>query len=171
MPAPTIFSYTVEDAEGLSASIPIYVAYDAATETIASLQGAAAAFGALIDAITDGKITGFSIFVPFLPDPGWKTAAVANCDVEEGGLFNFTQANTIYVQEILIPALKQAILTNGKIVLTQAAVAAFTAGIIAGSGAVFPNSKYLNDLTGLKNASKTFRKHRKTQRARSLVTP
>lgn len=170
MPSPTIFSYTIADENGDTATSDLYVAYDAATETVASLLGAAAAFGGLIDAVTAGKIVEFNVKINALPDPAWKAAAIADSDIQKTLLENFVAADTKYPQDFTVPALRGTLVgTDGKPILTAGgAIALLNAAIVVGSGAVFPNNKFLLDLTALRDAAVTFRK-RKGSRERSKV--
>lgn len=170
MPSPTILSYTIRDENGDPAVADLYVAYDATTETVSALLGAAAAFGGLIDAVTGGKITEFNIKIPAAPDPSWKAAALADSDVQKTLLENFNAADTLYPQEFIVPALRGTLVdTNGQPILTSGgAIALLNAAIVAGSGAVFPNNKFLLDLVSLRDAAVTFRKS-KDSRKRSKV--
>jgi len=170
MPSPTKFSYTIRDESGDKATSLLYVAYDAATETVAALLGAAAAFGGLIDAVTGGVITEFNVTIPALPDPAWKDNPDADSDVQKTLLENFTAADTLYPQEFIVPALKGSLVdVNGHPILTSGgAIDAMNDAIVAGSGAVFPNNQFLLDLTALRDAAVTFRK-RKDSRKLSKV--
>lgn len=170
MPSPTIFSYTIADENGDTGTADLYVAYDAATETVASLLGAAAAYGGLIDAVTAGKIVEFNIKVNALPDPAWKAAAIADSDIQKTLLENFNVADSKYPQDFTVPALRGTLVgTDGKPILTSGgAIDALNDAIVAGSGAVFPNNKFLLDLTSLRDAAVTFRK-RKGSREKSKV--
>jgi len=162
MPSPTIFSYTLKDENGDVGSAALYVAYDAATETASSLLGAAAAYGGLIDAITGCVITGFTVNIGALPDPAWKDVPDVDTDIQKTLLLNFNAADTIYPQEVLIPGLKGSLVgTNGQPILTSGgAIDNFADLVVSGSGAVFPNNKFLLDLTSLRNAAVSFRKRK-----------
>jgi len=170
MPSPTIFSYTIRDESGDKATAALYVAYDAATETVSALLGAAAAFGGAIDAVTGGVITEFNIKIPALPDPAWKDVPDTDSDVQKTLLENFNAADTLYPQEFIVPALKGTLVdANGHPILTSGgAIDTMNDLIVAGSGAVFPNNQFLLDLTALRDAAVTFRK-RKDSRKLSKV--
>lgn len=161
MPSPTIFSYSYEDENGTKGVTNIFVAYDAATETAASLLGAAAAFGGLIDAVTGCLITEFNVIINALPDPSWKDAVAADTDVEKTLLMNFNAADTKYPQDVTVGGVLPSLIdTDGKPIIASGAIKALVDAIVAGSGAVFPNNKFLLDLTSLRDATVTFRKHR-----------
>jgi len=159
MPSPTIISYSVKDENGDPDSIPLFVAYDASTETVSALLGAAAAFGGLIDAVTGARITEVNVTINMLPDPSWKSTVAADIDNQKSLLMNFNAADTKYPQEVVIPAVKGSLIdTNGQPIVGSGAIKALADAIAAGSGAVFPNNKFLLDLTSLRDAAITFRK-------------
>jgi len=170
MPSPTIFSYSIEDENGETATAVLYVAYNAATQTVAALLGSAAAFGGAIDAVTGGKITEFNIKIPALPDPAWKAAALADSDVQKSLLENFNVADSIYPQDFLVPAINPALVgTDGQPILTPAGpIDTMNGLIVAGTANTFPNNRFLLDLISLRDAGITFRK-RKGSLAKSRV--
>jgi hypothetical protein len=170
MPSPTIFSYSIVDENGDPGTADLFVAYDAATETVAALLGAAAAYGGLIDAVTGGKIVEFNVKINALPDPSWKAAAIADSDIQKTLLENFNVTDSKYPQEFLVPALRGTLVgTDGKPILTSGgAIDALNDLIVAGSGGVSPNNKFLLELTSLRDAAVTFRK-RKGSLARTRV--
>lgn len=172
MPSPTIYSFTLKDARGVQATTTgIYVAYDAATQTVGAMTGNVAALGGLIDAITDAQIVDARLIIDIAPDPAWKAAPVANSDIQESFNFNFLQANSKYVQSVLVPGLKQSILVDNApapgVNPLLAFISAMT-GSIGGSNTVFANSKYSNDLTALKDVFVSFRPHRRATKQRTL---
>lgn len=172
MPSPTIYSFTLKDARGVQATtVGIFTAYDAATQTVGAMTGNVAALGGLIDAITDAQIVDARLIIDIAPDPGWKAAPVANSDVQESFNFNFLQANSKYVQSVLIPGVKQSILVSGAPAPTVNPMLAFVTamtGSIGGSNTVFANSKFSNDLTALQDVYISFRPHRRATKQRTL---
>ncbi len=171
MPSPSIFSYTIRDENGETQTARLYVAYDASTETVSALLGAAAAYGGFIDAVTGGVITEFNIKIPAAPDPAWKDTPLADSDVQKTLLENFNAADTLYPQEFTVPAINPALInTSGQPILTSGgAIDLMNDAIVAGSGAVFPNNRFLLDLTSLRDAAITFLK-KKGSRQKSKVT-
>lgn len=175
MSDPTIYSYSIIDDEGLSNSTNIYVAYDGITTNQLTLVNAWLAYGALLDACIDGKITGGAITIPALPDPAWKAVPLNGNNVNQVMNLNFNNDFNSYVTSVLIPSYKEALLTPTKVPdLTDAALAPFVAAILAGEPAVtpsiFPNSRDLHDLNGLKDAFLTVRKVRNQKRG-TIVHP
>lgn len=159
MPAPTKFSYTIEDESGDKSTALLYVAYNAATETVASLLGAAAAFGGAIDAVTGGVITEFNVTINALPDPSWKTTTAADIDNQKTLHENFNLADTTYPVDFDVPAVRGSLIdTNGQPIIDSGAIKTMNDLIVAGSGAVYPNNEFLVDITGLRNAAISFRK-------------
>jgi hypothetical protein len=124
----------------------------------------------LIDAVTAGKIVEFNVKINALPDPAWKSAALADSDIQKTLLENFNVADSKYPQDYTVPALRGTLVgTDGKPILTSGgAIDSLNDAIVAGSGAVFPNNKFLLDLTSLRDAAVTFRK-RKGSREKSKV--
>jgi hypothetical protein len=171
MPSPTIFSYELQDAAGVKGSADVFVAYDAATETVGALLAAAAAIGGLIDAVTAGKVRGFTVRVPALPDPGWKSAAIANVDMEQTLLENFHITDSTYVQAIDIPCLRDTLIDPGGRPILTGPIAAFNAAVVAGTGitGITIQSKFLENLPSLADYAVTFRKRGRGRRAVSRV--
>lgn len=169
MPSPTIFSYSLKDAVGVRGTADFYTAYDASTETVSALLGAAAALGGMLDAVTAAKITEFNVKINALPDPGWKASAIANIDMEQTLLENFSIHDSKYPQDIDIPCLRDTLIDSaGRPILTAGgAIAILNAAIISGTGitGVSINSKFLEELDALLSAAVTFRK-RKSGRSR-----
>ena len=171
MPSPTIFSYTIEDENGETATAALYVAYNAATQTVSALLGAAAAFGGLIDAVTGGRIKEFKIKIPALPDPAWKSAALEDSDVQKTLLMNFNVTDSIYPQDFIVPALNPAlVLPNGQPDLTSGEpIDDLADAIVAGTGNTFPNNQFLLDLVSLRDAAVTFRKRKDSRKLSKVV--
>jgi len=171
MSDPTIFEYSLMDDQGLTNRNSIYVAYNGATATVNSLIGAWSAFGGLLDAIVDGQITGGRITVPLIPDVSWKAAPVEGNNVNQVMALNFENDFNSYLTGVLVPSYQEAILTPaGTPDLDNVALAAYVSAIIAGSGAIFPNSRDIHDLNAIKDAFLTVRKV-KNQRTRTRVIP
>jgi hypothetical protein len=171
MADPTIFSYQLQDDQGVKNRVDIYVAYNAAVATVASLQGAWAAYGGLLDAITDAKIVEGRITIPFASDPGWKAAPVDGNNVNQVMVLDFENDFNRYLTPIDIPAYKESLLTpDNDPDLSNEDLEAFIDAVIAGSGAIFPNSRDLHDLDALRKAFLTVRKLR-GNRSMTTVIP
>lgn len=170
MPKPTIYSFSLIDSEGVKASHDVFVSYDAATETVGALVGNIAAYGGLLDAVTGAQITDCRIIVDVAPDPSWKSAPLANSTVERSAVVNFHQANTPYAWGTVIPAIRDALVIAGRLLLASGALKTLVdtlknqtpvSGGIGGSGTVFAQSPYSNALIAFKDAFRSTRKHRR----------
>lgn len=171
MADPTIFNYSLLDDTGWKNNTDFPVAYDGATETVDSMIGAWLAFGGLLNAVTDAKIVGGSITIPLQRDASWKATPAEGNNVNQVMNLNFDNDFNQYATSILVPAYKETQLTPaGDPNLAAVALAAFIAAIIAGSGAVFPNSTSLHDLNALRDAFLTVRKVR-NMKGTTLVRP
>jgi hypothetical protein len=171
MADPTSFSYQLLDDEGLSSNNSIFVAYDGATETVDALIGGWSAFGGLLDAVVDGKIVEGSITIPLIRNPAWKASPIEGNNVNQVMNLNFDNDFNSYATSILLPSYRESTLTPGGLPdLADAALAAYIAAILAGSGAIFPNSRDLHDLNALRDAFLTVRKVRNQKRG-TIVRP
>jgi hypothetical protein len=169
MADPTIFEYQIQDDGGLKNRSSIYVAYDGATETVDALIGAWSAYGGLIDPCVDGQILGGQITIPLVPNVAWKAAPAQGNNANQIMSLGFDNDFNSYVTSVLLPSYKEVLLTPTLTPdLTDPALAALIAAVIAGSGAVFPNSRDLHDLNALRDAFLSVRKVR-GQRVKTRV--
>lgn len=174
MADPTSFEWEVQDDQGLTNRVQMFVAYDGSTETIDSLIGAWTAYGTLIDPCIDGKIIGGQMLVPLIRDAGWKAAPATGNNVNQLMKLVFNNDFNSYGTTIALPSYKESQVNSTPPRapnLAATALAALIAAIIAGEGGlVFPNSRDLHDLNALRNAFLTTGKVR-GQRQRTKVTP
>lgn len=167
----TSLSWQLKDDQGLVNNVQMFIGYDGATETIDSLIGVWLAYGALIDAVTDAKIVGGAMLVPLIRDASWKATPATGNNVNQVMSLDFNNDFNSDVTPILIPAYKetQVNATSPRAPnLAATALAALIAAILAGEGAVFPNSRAIHDLNSLRKAFLTVRKVR-NQRQRTTV--
>jgi hypothetical protein len=153
MADPTSFEWALQDDQGVKNRSQMYVAYDGATETVDALIGAWLAYGGLIDPCVDGQIISGSITIPLLPDGSWKAAPVSpgnNCN--QVMTLNFENDTTSYWTPIYLPSYKESVLVAKRPNVGANPLLALISAISAGSGAVFPNTQALHDLTALNNA-------------------
>lgn len=168
MSNPTVLSYTVRDELGTEASCQFYINYDGAVETVQALIGEWLAAGALVDAVTGGQIVHGRITIPVVADSSWKSAPASGSRVEQTALINFSTASNSRRNGFDIPAVKDALISGGKLLvasgalkaLADALIAAFTNGAFATAGG--------ESITNWVDAVLSFRKHRK-QLTRSSV--
>jgi hypothetical protein len=84
---------------------------------------------------------------------------------------NFNNAITRYAMEYLLPAFVEAMITGGKVDLTNTALVALIDVLVnAGTAGAFSNTAG-QDLTALRDAFQTDRKHRRQLRNKSISTP
>lgn len=170
MADPTIFSWRTIDRLGSVATPELYVAYDGATETVDALIGTWLATGALIDAATSSQIVGGQITVPLQPDGTWKSAPSSSGNKNNEVInLNLENAANRYVTEFILPAYLDAMISSGKVLLTQTQLAALIANILSTAGTADYQSRDLNQLTGVRDAFLTQRKRRgQSARTRTL---
>lgn len=152
------------DDAGVKASVPFYVSYNGATLTSDDLIAEWNAQGARLDAITDGVIVGGSVTIPLPPAVAWKDVAVADSTVAKTGLFNFLNDTTTRRDGFGIPAIANALVTDGRINLASAAIVAFVTALTGGfTGGNYDNA-VSQGLTALVDAFLTARKRANMKR-------
>lgn len=171
MATPTVMSFTIQDDNGVKASAPFYASYDGAVETVDGLIGEWLVLGALLDAVTGGRIINGSITIPLAADAGWKAAPINGDGVEQTLGLSFSNDDTIYDDTFTIPALRETLVdSQGKPITTAAGAIDNLADALAGS---WTNGYFVNsagsDLIALVKAFQATRKHRRQLKARSTV--
>jgi hypothetical protein len=170
MADPTIFEYAIEDDQGLTNRAALYMGYDGATETVDSLIGGWLAYGGLIDPCIDGQIINGRITIPLEPDGSWKAAPVSpGNNVNQVMVLNFENDFNRYLTDLLLPSYKESTLTLKKPNIGANPLLALINAVIAGSGAIFPNSRDLHDLDAIQSAFLTVRKVRNQKRGTRVV--
>lgn len=162
-----LVSVEILDALGVTAPHNLYI-QTADTQSPANMNTWAADYLAKLDAITDGQITSAKASLVMTLPSGIKTAPVVGSEVERTGLFNFSQSDSKYKQGIVVPAIAQSLLVNGKINLSASAVTAWTGVITAVTQGVTVVAKFINALQALLDALISFRKHRRAENRRSF---
>lgn len=171
MADPTIFSYQIMDDQGLKNRSELYVAYNGATETVDALIGGWLAYGGLIDPCIDGQILGGQITIPLIPAGTWKAAPAVGNNVNQIMSLGFNNDFNSYVTSLLLPSYKESTLTTGRVPNVGAnPLLALINAVIAGSGAIFPNSRDIHDLNALRDAFLSVHKVR-SQRTKTRVIP
>ena len=117
MTIPSLLSYEIEDELGVTASMTHFVNIPTAT-TLAQIQTFVNDYTPLLQAVTDGQITGITVKIP-LVITGGASAPVAGSEVERTGLINFEQSGSNYKQAIDILALSEGLIISGKIDYAQ----------------------------------------------------
>lgn len=171
MATPTVLSYTVQDENGVKASALFYASYDGAVETVDGLIGEWLVLGALLDAVTGGKIIDGHIKIPLAKDASWKGTAINGDGAEQTLGMTFSNEDTIYGDTFNVPALRETLVdSQGKPIITAAGAIDNLADALAGS---WTNGNFVNsagsDLVALIAAFQATRKHRRQLKARSTV--
>lgn len=163
MPLPIKIQYSVLDDKGLIARTLVHVP---SGTSLANAGVFAGDLAGAIDALIHGQIVSVDICIPFdFSGLGLKTAPDANSDVEEGALFGFVDALGLTYRQRLPTFSEAFILANSRNVdLANAAVQAYTDGIITGFSTVAPTTQSGSDLTALRDAKEQFVKNRKGRR-------
>jgi hypothetical protein len=164
------FSATIQDETGLKANTLAHLYIDSAS-TVAQVVTALNAWLTDLDAISDGQIirSGATI-VPALPG-GLKGAPASGSEVQETASFDFTQTGITYHWASVVPAFNEAKETaDHKPDLADTDVLAYTTLLttapVLGGAYTGPGN---NALVALSYAFLPTRKHRRGQRAVSIV--
>lgn len=159
--APARFSASIIDELGTTASTVAYLMVDP-TEPLAALAASAQAWATALDTVTSGAITKVeAILLPGLP-AGLKATAAVGSRVEQTAVINFTDVSAIHKFGQAIPGIADAMIRNGKLDLTNAAVQAFVVLITTATGTqayATPARLVINHAV---DAILSFRKHRKS---------
>jgi hypothetical protein len=166
MTIPSLLSYEIKDELGVTTSFPSFVDVPTAT-TVAQLQTFANDYTAVLDPVTDGEIVGITIKIP-LVITGAKSSPVAGAEDERTALFNYEQAGSNRSWSIDVPAIAAAAIVSGKVDLTNAAIIAYRAFVLATTLGITFASAYGNALVAARSVLISFRKHRKSENRRSF---
>lgn len=172
MASPYVLSHTVLDSNGVKTSVPAYfVPTTPSTITVANLLTNWVDLGTALDNVSNGQIIGGRITIPATPDGGWKSSPVDENDVSDNIIVNLNNAVTKYAIAYAIPAFVQAILTGGKVDLTNTALVSLISELTAAAVAGAFSNEAGQDLTSLRDAFQADRKHRRQLRNKSIATP
>jgi len=167
---PTSFEWQVQDDQGVTNRVQMYIAYNGATETVDALIGEWLALGGLVDACLDGQILGGQILVPLEPDGSWKATPATGNNVNQIMTLDFENDFNQYLTPILLPSYKESLLTAQKTPnLAATALAALIAAIIDDGGTAFVNSRDLHQLDAIRKAFLTVRKVRNNRLKTTVI--
>lgn len=153
-------SWTLEDDKGRKASLPIYGLYNDASVDLAAVLAWMDATSVQIDAITEAKVISQSLSIYPALGAGLKADPVANCDVQETGLFTFPlNGLTAKSFSIDVPAFLQSAFVGNEINTTVTAVDDFLTTINDSSGGIgATDDVWAHFLETVRKARKSFRK-------------
>jgi hypothetical protein len=175
MATPTELSFQIEDDDGVKGQSLVYASYNGAIETVDALIGEWLALGALLDAVTGGRINKGSITIPvdgYKTNGGWKQSPLTGQSASDVLELVFSNDDTVWTDTVIVPALRDTLVADGKPILTAAGAIDALQSALAGS---FTNGYFVNrtgsDLIELVKAFQGVRKHRKQLRANSTARP
>lgn len=158
--APALVSVSIVDELGTKSSSSQYVLVDP-TAPLASLAATAQAYATALDAIISGTITETrATLLPGNP-AGLKATPGVGSRVENGAVVNFQDALSPRKYGTLIPSIAEAVIKNGKLDLTNAAVQAFVVLITTATGTEAFATPARTAITHAIDAFLSTRKHRK----------
>ncbi len=158
---PARMSFSVLDGLGTRASITDYAMVDPAM-TVAQAVTAWGAQATALDAMLDVQIIGGG-FELTLPATG-KGAPVSTSRVEQTGVFDWLDSVTHRTFGVAVAGLADAVISAGKILLTEDGVVDTWLDILEGAitgGGIYVNTAQ-HQLGALKDAFISFRKRRKS---------
>lgn len=164
-----LLSIAQEDYLGVPVSHDIFLKV-ADTTTLATLASTIQEYQVLYDGITGAKLTASTAKVDVPIAGGCKASPVSGDENEMTGLFNMHQGTSKYKYGIDVPGIKTALITNGKIDLTNANIVSWLTWLTSAHTTITVVSKFLLALGGLIDALISFRKHRKAENRRSVET-
>lgn len=155
------------DALGVEVSSPVYVNVDD-TKTVAAVLGEISTLTQALDDVSDAQITEVTLnIVGGMPGAG-KSAPVSTAEVERTGLLNFSQSASPYKYGVVIPAIAESKIVNGKINLTDTNVQNLVTILTTAGTTLTYVSTAIKALVALIDALLSFRKHRKAESRRSF---
>lgn len=166
----TEWSYQVKDALGVETTHTIFVNVPD-TVTLAALNTSAQGYGDVFDGVTGAQITAQHVRVVVPLSGNGKATPDAGSEVEKTMLANFSQTSSIYKNGIDVPAVKSTLITAGRIDLSNAGLQAWVNWLTSAHTGIQAVSKFALTLIALLDALISFRKHRKAEGRRSIVTP
>jgi len=156
--ADTLLSVGLGDDAGASKRANIFLP---GSMTLAQIQGWSDLYIALLDAVTDGLVTGAEVTFGLTLPGGLKGSAAADSTVRRGADFTFANASR-YKWGTYIPTWALSLIDTGNINVSDTDAAAFlsayTNGLVVSSVTYQPTNGYTDDLTTLSNAKEAFRK-------------
>lgn len=169
MASPDLLSLSVIDGTGTPGSFDLFVTIPP-TATRADIQAFVDDYLTQHAGITSAQIATATMRLNMNVSSGGGTAA-PDSRVEETGLFNYNQVGSKYKYGIDVPALKDSVIVNGKVDLTNAQITSWKNFILTGSHGIAIVSKFALLITQLLDVLLTFRKHRRALDRRSFETP
>lgn len=177
------FSASVQDEEGIKSTTLSHLYMDSA-QTVAQVKTALGAWAHAVDLPSGAEITALRFEVQAAdvlaaqralyiadPDTGIKTAPAADSEVQEAGIFDFSQTGIPYVWGQVIPALVEDLTSGGPVDISDPRV---TGLVTLLTGAVLGGHYSGMSTAALVALTRAFRGDRKRRRqlfAKSVARP
>lgn len=168
MPKPYQVKYTIRDRKNKISTMTVYLqlfnVVNDVENDVNDVENAIVLIGQYIDAMINGAIVNVS-YTRNVPITGIKTTATSTADVEEKGVFVFS--NSIQNQRITIPTFKDSLVIDGsdRIDTTNTDVSTFIFGMTDGSATILetvvPTDNRDLALSGFVEAFESFRRSSK----------
>lgn len=157
-----VVSYQIKDADHEPTSLDI--PFTTSTGLLADIIAWIVTITPALDLVVDGQILKIKVSL-LIPLPGGlKSAPTAGAENERTGLFSMTASGTPNSYGEDIPSFASIYFTGNQIDLANTNVASFVGLLTSVSNNTRVTDRYGNNLTGVRNAIKTFRKHRRALR-------
>jgi hypothetical protein len=158
-------SYRLKDAEGIIYNHDVFFTF-ADSAALTAVEAFAAAYAGVLDGLTECQIIKQTLRV-VLGTSGLKSAPVADSDGQETLLLNFALATSFYSYGDDIPGELDAVIVNGRVDLTNTALAAYTTFMTAAHSGFTPTNEFGEAIAAVNSGAETFRKKRKQLNSRS----
>ena len=156
-----IVGIRLKDWLGIITSHQLFVSL-ADTTTVAQVIADVQTYCGLLDPITDaaGVIAHFELV---FPSTGLKTGVAVNNELGAGALFSFGQVSSPYKFSVLVPAMAEGKILNGKVNLGDTDVINYENWLQTNATHLQVTSKARNALSGFLSSELVTRKHRKSE--------
>jgi len=158
-----VVSYQLKDADHEPTSLDI--PFTTSTGLLADIVAWIGTITPAIDLVVDGQILKIklSLLIP-LPTSGIKTAPASGAENERTGLFSMVASGTPNGYGFDMPSFSSIYFTGNQIDTSNTNVAALVTLLTSVTNNTRVTDRYGNNLASVKNAVKTFRKHRRALR-------
>lgn len=157
-----VVSYQIEDSDSEITSMD--VSFTTASGLLADIISFINALTPAIDAVIDGKILKIRLTISVPLPGGLKSAVVSGAENERTGLFQMSVSGHSNTFGLDVPTWAGAAFSGNTVNPSATGVSAFEALLTATTNTTVITDRYGNPFTAIKNAYKTFRKHRKALR-------
>lgn len=156
------YSFTVQDALGVLATIRVYALLDP-TKTVANVATDWQAFASALVGIIDGKILHGSARVELVPSADQSSKPTSGSRVEQTGIFTFPNESNPRLYGEAVASLSDSVISGSHIDLSNSDIVTFL-GVMVPSSPVTstPTTNQFLVLEDLQSALISFRKRRRS---------